>query len=71
MAMSATVKDIYSQQFNTVLENDAASRCLEGFKKGLPPVLAVLDDRGLYVGMVSRRSVLRNRVDLSRLKVRV
>ena len=70
MAMSATVKDIYSQQFNTVLENDVASRCLEGFKKGLPPVLAVLDDHGRYVGMVSRRAVLRTRVDLSRLKVK-
>ncbi len=50
MAMSATAKEVYSQQFNTVLENDAASRCLEGFKKGLPPVLAVLDDKGRYVG---------------------
>jgi len=70
MALSATVKDIYSQQFNTVLENDSASRCLEGFKKGLPPVLAVLDDHGNYVGMVSRRSVMRTRLDLSRLKVK-
>jgi CBS domain-containing protein len=70
MAMSTTVKDIYSQEFNTVLENDSASRCLEGFKKGLPPVLAVLDDRDHYVGMISRRSVLRSRVDLSRLKVK-
>ncbi|MGD6852623.1 MAG: CBS domain-containing protein [Candidatus Bathyarchaeia archaeon] len=70
MAMSATVKDIYSQQFNTVLENDSASKCLEAFKKGMPPVLAVLDDRENYVGMVSRRSVIRTRLDLSRLKVK-
>ena len=70
MAVSATVKEIYSQQFNTVLENDGASRCLEGFKKGLPPVLAVLDDHDNYVGMVSRRSVLRTRLDLSRTKVK-
>jgi CBS domain-containing protein len=70
MAVSATVKEIYSQQFNTVLENDSASRCLEGFKKGLPPVLAVLDDHDNYVGMVSRRSVLRTRLDLSRTKVK-
>jgi CBS domain-containing protein len=70
MAISATVKDIYSQRFNTVLENDSASRCLEGFKKGLPPVLAVLDDHGNYVGMVSRRSVVRTRLDLSRTKVK-
>lgn len=70
MAISATAKEVYSQQFNTVLENDAASRCLEGFKKGMPPVLAVLDDKGRYVGMVSRRSILRSRMDLSRVKVK-
>jgi CBS domain-containing protein len=70
MALSATVKDIYSEKFNTVLESDNASKCLEGFKKGLPPVLAVLDDRGHYVGMVSRRAVLRTRLDLSRIKVK-
>ena len=70
MSSSATVKDVYSGKFNTVLENDSASKCLEGFKKGLPPVLAVLDDHGRYVGMVSRRSILRSRLDLSRLKVK-
>jgi len=70
MSMSTTAKEVYSQQFNTVLENDSASRCLEGFKKGMPPVLAVLDDKGLYVGMVSRRSILRTRLDLSRIKVK-
>jgi CBS domain-containing protein len=70
MSMSATAKEVYSQQFNTVLESDSASRCLEGFKKGMPPVLAVLDDKGLYVGMVSRRSILRTRLDLSRIKVK-
>jgi len=70
MALSTTVKEIYSQQFSTVLENDTASRCLEGFKKGMPPVLAVLDDSDHYVGMVSRRSILRTRVDLSRIKVK-
>jgi CBS domain-containing protein len=53
MAITATARDVYSQEFSTVLENDPASRCLEGFKKGMPPVLAVLDEKGLYVGMVS------------------
>jgi CBS domain-containing protein len=70
MALSVTVKDVYSSKFNTVLENDSASKCLEGFKKGLPPVLAVLDEQQHYVGMISRRSVLRSRLDLSRLKVK-
>jgi CBS domain-containing protein len=70
MALSATAKEVFSQQYNTVLENDAASRCLEGFRKGLPPVLAVLDEKGRYVGMVSRRAILRTRVDLKRTKVK-
>ncbi|MDR0372294.1 MAG: CBS domain-containing protein [Nitrososphaerota archaeon] len=70
MVLSSSVKDIYSEKFNSVLENDSASKCLEGFKKDMPPVLAVLDERGNYVGMVSRRSVLRSRLDLSRHKVK-
>jgi CBS domain-containing protein len=70
MAITATARDVYSQEFSTVLENDPASRCLEGFKKGMPPVLAVLDEKGLYVGMVSRRSILRTRLDLTRTKVK-
>lgn len=36
----------------------------------MPPVLAVLDDKDRYVGMVSRRSILRSRLDLSRIKVK-
>ncbi|MDR1992003.1 MAG: CBS domain-containing protein [Nitrososphaerota archaeon] len=70
MALPNRVKDIYSKQFNAVLENDTASKCLEGFKKDMPPVLAVLDDQKNYMGMVSRRSVLRSRLDLSRHKVK-
>jgi CBS domain-containing protein len=70
MAVSVTVKDIYSEKFNAVFENDSASKCLEGFKKDMPPVLAVLDDKGNYAGMVSRRAVIRSRLDLTRLKVK-
>ncbi|NLB75314.1 MAG: CBS domain-containing protein [Crenarchaeota archaeon] len=70
MALSATAREVFSEKFNTVLEDDSASRCLEGFKKGLPPVLAVLDNKSRYVGMVSRRSILRTHLDLSRTKVK-
>lgn len=70
MALQVTTKDIYSTQFNTVLENDLISRCLESFRKGLPPVLAVLDDKNHYLGMVSRRSVLRTRLDPTKNKVK-
>jgi predicted transcriptional regulator len=54
MSMSVTAKDIFSKRFNSVKENDTLSRCLESFKKGMPPVLAVLDEKGKYVGMITR-----------------
>jgi CBS domain-containing protein len=70
MAMSVTSKDIYSKGFNSVQDSDTLSRCLEGFKKGLPPVLAVLNEKGKYGGMITRRSILRSRLDSTTTKVR-
>jgi len=70
MALSTTVKEIFSTEFNTVLENESASRCLEGFQKGVPPVLAVTDAQGRYIGVVGRRAFLKSRLDLSRTKVK-
>ncbi|MGE5187457.1 MAG: CBS domain-containing protein [Betaproteobacteria bacterium] len=70
MAMSATAKDIFARDYNSVKENDTLSRCLEGFKKGMPPVLAVTDERGKYVGIITRRSVLRTRLDPIKTKVK-
>jgi CBS domain-containing protein len=70
MAMSVTSKDIYSKGFNSVQDSETLSRCLEGFKKGLPPVLAVLNEKGKYEGMITRRSILRSRLDPTKTKVR-
>jgi CBS domain-containing protein len=70
MSMSVTAKDIFSKGFNSVQENDTLSRCLESFKKGMPPVLAVLDEKGKYAGMITRRSILRSRLDFTIAKVR-
>lgn len=70
MALSTTVKEIFSTEFNTVLENESASRCLEGFQKGVPPVLAVTDAQGRYLGIVGRRAFFKSRLDLSRTKVK-
>ena len=73
MAMSATSttsKDIYSKGYNTVQVGDTLSRCLEGFKKGMPPVLAVLNEKGKYEGMITRRSILRSRLDPTTTKVK-
>jgi CBS domain-containing protein len=70
MSMSVAAKDVYSKGLNSVQENDTLSKCLEGFKKGMPPVLAVLDEKGKYVGMITRRSILRSRLDFTVAKVR-
>ncbi|MGE5575092.1 MAG: CBS domain-containing protein [Ignavibacteria bacterium] len=66
----STAKDIFSREFNSVKDNDTLSRCLESFKKGMPPVLAVLDEKGKYEGMITRRSILRSRLDPTVAKVK-
>ncbi len=70
MSTSPTAKDVYSKGLNFVQDNDTLSRCLEGFKKGMPPAMGVLDEKGKYVGMITRRSILRSRLDFTVAKVR-
>jgi CBS domain-containing protein len=70
MMSSITVKDVLSKQFATVNENDALSKCLELFKKEAPAVLAVLDEKGKYVGVVARRRIVRARLDPINTKVK-
>jgi CBS domain-containing protein len=70
MMRSISVEDIFSKKFSTVSENDALSKCLDLFKKEMPPVLAVLDDKGKYVGVIARRWVIRSRLDPATTKVK-
>jgi CBS domain-containing protein len=70
MSTSPTAKDVYSKGLNFVQDNDTLSRCLESFKKATAPVMAVLDEKGKYVGMITRRSILRSRLDFTVAKVR-
>jgi len=63
-------KDIYTEGVSTVNENDTLSRCLEFFKTEMPPVLAVLDTKGKYTGVIARRWVLRSRLDPASTKVK-
>ncbi len=70
MSTQIFAKDVYSKDYNAVQENDTLSRCLEAFEKGKPPVLAVLDDKGKYIGMITRRTILRSRLDPTTTKVR-
>jgi len=70
MASSTFARDIYSKGFNAVQESDTLSRCLEVFETGVPAVLAVLNDKGKYEGTISRRSILRSRLDPTTTKVK-
>ncbi|MCW4003646.1 MAG: CBS domain-containing protein, partial [Candidatus Bathyarchaeota archaeon] len=70
MANSVSVGDVFSKKFSTVYENDALSKCLELFKKEMPPVLAVVSDKGKYVGVIARRSIVRSGLDPAAVKVK-
>jgi CBS domain-containing protein len=67
---SILVKNVFKKGFSAVNENDSISKCLELFKREMPPVVAVLDDKGKYAGVISRRWVIRSRVDPATTKVK-
>lgn len=64
------VRNIFTQGFSAVNEDDSVSKCLELFKREKPPVAAVLDAKGRYVGVISRRWVTRVRLDPAAAKVK-
>jgi CBS domain-containing protein len=68
--MSLSVRDVFSKEFSGVYENDALSKCFELFKKEMPPVLAVLNEKNKYLGVVTRRRVIRSRLDPATTKVK-
>jgi CBS domain-containing protein len=72
MMRSIFVGDVFTKTFATIKEEDMLSRCVELFKshETLPPVLAVLDERGKYVGVVARRWINRSRLDPATTKVK-
>jgi CBS domain-containing protein len=70
MVNSVTAKDVCSKGYISVQENDTLSRCLEAFKKGMPPVLAVLNEKGKYEGMITRRAILRSKFNPTTTKVK-
>jgi CBS domain-containing protein len=70
MISPISVKDVYSTTFYTVNENDSLSRCLELFKKESPNSLAVLDEKNKYSGVISRRWIVRARLDPATTKVK-
>jgi CBS domain-containing protein len=73
MMRPISVADICTKgDFPTVNQEEPISRCIEVFKthKEMPPVIAVLDEKGKYVGVVARRWINRSRLDPSTIKVK-
>jgi CBS domain-containing protein len=69
-SMVKIVKDVFSKGFLEVHENDTLSSCLSRFKEKMPPVLAVLDSKGRYKGVISRRWIIRSSLAASVTKVK-
>jgi CBS domain-containing protein len=63
-------RDIYTKGVSVVNENDTLTRCIEFFKTETPQVLAVVDAKGNYVGVVTRRWILRSKLDPVATKVK-
>jgi CBS domain-containing protein len=69
-SMVKIVEDVFSKGFLEVHENDTLSSCLSRFKEEMPPVLAVLDSKGRYKGVISRKWIIRSSLDASITKVK-
>lgn len=67
--MDNSVKNVFSKGFVSVNAGDTLSSCLSLFKKKMPPVLIVLDEKGKYIGVISRRWIIRSRLHPSTIKV--
>jgi CBS domain-containing protein len=73
MMRPIAVSDIFTKgDFPTVNQEEPISRCIDVFKthKEMPPVIAVLDEKGKYAGVVARLWVNRSRLDPSTIKVK-
>jgi CBS domain-containing protein len=68
--MVRIVEDVFKRGFLEVHEKDTLSSCLSLFKEETPPVLAVLDDKGNYTGVISRKWIIRSSIDYSKTKVK-
>jgi CBS domain-containing protein len=68
--MVAIVKDVFYKGFSAVHESDPLSTCFSLFKEKMPPVLAVLDSKGDYKGVIARRWIVRSKLDPSKTKVK-
>ena len=70
VSLVEVVGDVFSKGFLEVHEDDTLSSCLSLFKEEMPPVLAVLDRKGRYKGVISRRWIIRSSLDAPGTKVK-
>jgi predicted transcriptional regulator len=68
--ISHVVKDVYSQSFVGVREDDTLAHCLSLFEKDNRRVLIVLDNEKKYKGVLTRRWIIRSMLDPSTTKVK-
>lgn len=67
--VSSIVKDVFSEEFASVSQDEMLSACLSLFKEEMPPVLVVMDNKGKYRGVIAHRWIVRSRLDPSTTKV--
>jgi CBS domain-containing protein len=66
---SSIVKDVLTEEFVKVNQNEMLSACLSLFKEEMPPVLVVVDTKGKYRGVIAHKWIVRSRLDPSTTKV--
>jgi predicted transcriptional regulator len=70
VSLVEVVGDVFSKGFLEVHKDDTLSFCLSLFKEEISPVLAVLDRKGRYKGVISRRWIIRSSLDAPGTKVK-
>ncbi len=68
--ISGIVKDVFSEGFISVREDEALSKCLALIKEQRLPALAVFNSKGKHVGVLSPRWIIRSRLDPSTTKAK-
>lgn len=66
---SSIVRDVFSEEFVKVNQNETLSACLSLIKEKNFPVLVVVDNKGKYKGVIAHRWIVRSRLDPSTTKV--
>ena len=64
------MKDVFSEGFVSVREDEVLSKCLTLIKEQHLPALAIFNSKGKHVGVLSPRWIIRSRLDPSTTKAK-